>query len=319
MKTLKNETIRKVPTLSLKDFTHGTDDQKSNFVETLYTALIDYGFIILDDHLIEQEQVDRSYEVTKKFFDLPSDKKSQYGGISGGQRGFTEFGREHAKNNPNPDLKEFWHVGRELSASSQYHGIYPKNVWPDLEVPEFRKELSSLYNSLDKTAAVLLDAIGLALDLPKSYFREMINDGNSILRLIHYPPVDKQNTENSVRAAAHEDINLITLLVGATDSGLELLDRDGTWLAIESTPGQIVVDTGDMMQRLTNGVLPATTHRVVNPKDTSTTRYSMPYFVHPHSKASLAVIPQCEGEGKKWDDITAGEFLTQRLKEIGLI
>lgn len=319
MNTTTHETLRKVPTLSLRDFTHGTEEQKTNFVKTLYGALIDYGFIILDDHLIEQEQVDRSYEMTKKFFDLPSDQKSQYGGVAGGQRGFTEFGREHAKDNPNPDLKEFWHVGRELAATSEYNGVYPENVWPDTEVPEFRKELSNLYNRLDETAAVLLDAIGLALDVPKSYFRDMIHDGNSILRLIHYPPVDKQDTENSVRAAAHEDINLITLLVGATDSGLELLDRDGSWLAIESTPGQIVVDTGDMMQRLTNGILPATTHRVVNPKDTSTTRYSMPFFVHPHSKASLAVLPQCEGEGKKWEDITAGEFLTQRLKEIGLM
>lgn len=319
MNTTTHETLRKVPTLSLKDFTHGSEEQKKQFVATLYGALVDYGFIILDDHLIEQNQVDRSYEMTKEFFNLSSEKKAQYGGVAGGQRGFTEFGREHAKDNPNPDLKEFWHVGRELSATSQYNGVYPENVWPDAEVPQFRQELSNLYSKLDETAAVLLDAIGLALDLPKDYFRDMIDDGNSILRLIHYPPVEKQDTDNSVRAAAHEDINLITLLVGATDSGLELLDRDGTWLAIESTPGQIVVDTGDMMARLTNGILPATTHRVVNPKDTSTTRYSMPFFVHPHSKASLAVLPQCEGEGKKWPDITAGDFLTQRLKEIGLM
>lgn len=319
MNTTTHETLRKVPTLSLKAFTEGNDAEKKDFISKLYNGLVDYGFIILDDHIIDQSKVDKAYETTKAFFKLPSDVKGKYGGVAGGQRGFTEFGREHAKDNPNPDLKEFWHVGRELSATSQYKGVYPDNVWPDADVPQFKQELSDLYNAMDDTAAILLDAIGMALDLPKEFFRNMIDDGNSILRLIHYPPVDKQDTANSVRAAAHEDINLITLLVGATDSGLELLDRDGTWLAIESTPGQIVVDTGDMMARLTNGILPATTHRVVNPKDTSTTRYSMPFFVHPHSKASLAVLPQCEGEGKKWPDITAGDFLTQRLKEIGLM
>lgn len=317
--TTSNETLRKVPTLSMKSYTEGNETDKKNFVDSLYSGLVDYGFIILDDHLVDQKQVDLAYEMTKTFFELSSDVKGKYGGVSGGQRGFTEFGREHAKNNPNPDLKEFWHVGRELAENSQYKGIYPENVWPDADVPQFRKVFNDLYSAMDETAAVLLEAIGMSLDLPKNYFREMIHDGNSILRLIHYPPVTNQDTANSVRAAAHEDINLITLLVGATDSGLELLDRDGTWLAIESTPGQIVVDTGDMMARLTNGILPATTHRVVNPKDTSTTRYSMPYFVHPHSKASLAVLPQCEGEGKKWPDITAGDFLTQRLKEIGLM
>ncbi|MGB0453755.1 MAG: isopenicillin N synthase family dioxygenase [Bacteriovoracaceae bacterium] len=310
---------REVPTLSLKSFTEGSAEDQLKFVDTLYSALKEYGFIILDDHLIEQDKVDRAYEIGQQFFALEDEVKNQYGGVSGGQRGFTPFGKEHAKDNPNPDLKEFWHVGRELSSDSKYKDVYPANVWPDKDLPEFRKAYGDLYKAMDKTAEALLSAIGKALDVPANYFSEMIHDGNSILRLIHYPPVVNQDTKNSVRAAAHEDINLITLLVGATDSGLELLDRDGTWLPVKSKPGQIVVDTGDMMARLTNGILPATTHRVVNPDDTSTTRFSMPFFVHPHSEASLAILPQCVGEGKKWDDITAGEFLNQRLREIGLM
>ena len=172
---------------------------------------------------------------------------------------------------------------------------------------------------MDATAVVLLEAMGKALDVPADYFKNMIADGNSILRTIHYPPTKGQDTHNSIRAAAHEDINLITMLVGATASGLQLLDRDGTWLDVNSKPGQIVVDTGDMMSRITNDVLPATTHRVINPETDSEARYSMPYFVHPHSQAMLSCLKSCEGTGRKYEDITAGDFLIQRLKEIGLL
>ncbi|EQC51409.1 isopenicillin N synthase family oxygenase [Bacteriovorax sp. DB6_IX] len=313
-----NETLRKVPEISLLSYVNGDSADQIKFVDQLMFGLKEYGFIILNDHTVEQAKVDEAYDMVKEFFSLPIETKRNYAGVMGGQRGYTPFGMEHAKGNPNPDLKEFWHVGRTLSADSQYQGVYPDNVWPS-EVPNFEKAFRELYDSMDQTAGVLLEAIGKGLDLPQNFFADMIHDGNSILRTIHYPPTKGQDTQNSIRAAAHEDINLITMLVGATASGLQLLDRDGTWLDVNSRPGQLVVDSGDMMSRLTNDVLPATTHRVINPDNDGTERYSMPFFVHPHSNASLACLPSCVGEGKKYEDITAGEFLNQRLREIGLL
>jgi isopenicillin N synthase-like dioxygenase len=315
---MTHDTLRKVPELSLLNYVNGADSDKVQFVDKLFSGLQDYGFIILTDHLVDQAKVDKAYDLVHEFFSLPVEVKQKYhieGGM--GQRGYVPFGTEHAKDNPNPDLKEFWHVGRTLAANSPYKGVYDDNVWPS-EVPEFQKTFMELYDAMDQTSKVLLEAIGKGLDVPNGFFAGMVEDGNSVMRLIHYPPVEGHDTKNSIRAAAHEDINLITILVGATDSGLELLDRDGTWLPVKSEPGQLIVDSGDMMQRLTNHVLPATTHRVVNPDNSSSTRYSMPFFVHPHPKASLACLPSCEGEGKKYRDCTAGEFLEERLREIGL-
>ncbi|MBP9680772.1 MAG: isopenicillin N synthase family oxygenase [Bacteriovorax sp.] len=308
---------RKVPELSLLSYVNGTSTEQVKFVDDLFLGLKDYGFIILKDHTIDQSKIDRAYELVKEFFDLPLETKCKYKMDNGGQRGYTPFKTEHAKDNKNPDLKEFWHVGRELLSTSQYHGIYPENAWPS-EIAEFKKTFTELYEAMDTTSMHLLEAIGKALDLPASYFNEMIADGNSIIRTIHYPPTKGEDTKNSIRAAAHEDINLITMLVGATDSGLQLLERDGTWLDVFSRPGEIVVDTGDMMSRITNNVLPSTTHRVINPNSDSSARYSMPFFVHPHSKAMLKCIPSCVGEKALYADITAGDFLVQRLKEIGL-
>lgn len=313
-----NNNERKVPELSLTSYTKGSPEEQVKFVDTLMFGLKEYGFVILNDHTVDQKKVDEAYDMVKQFFALPVEKKNEYQGENGGQRGYTPFGMEHAKDSEHPDLKEFWHVGRELSADSQYKGIYPENIWPS-EVPGFKEKFIDLYESMDATANVLLEAIGKGLDVPEGFFADMVKDGNSILRTIHYPPTDGHDTTNSIRAGAHEDINLITMLVGATSSGLQLLDRDGTWLNVDSKPGQLVVDSGDMMARLTNNVLPATTHRVINPDNSGEERYSMPYFVHPHSKASLACLESCIGEGKKWDDITAGDFLNQRLREIGLI
>ncbi|OIQ16469.1 MAG: oxidoreductase [Bacteriovorax sp. MedPE-SWde] len=313
-----NDTLRKVPEISLLSYINGDSADQIKFVDQLMYGLKEYGFIILNEHSVDQAKVDEAYKMVKEFFALPIDTKNKYAGVMGGQRGYTPFGMEHAKGNPNPDLKEFWHVGRELAATSQYKGVYPENVWPS-EVTKFQQAFSDLYSSMDNTANILLEAIGRGLDLPKSFFADMINDGNSILRTIHYPPTKGQDTANSIRAAAHEDINLITMLVGATASGLQLLDRDGTWLDVDSKPGQLVVDSGDMMSRLTNEVLPATTHRVINPDNDGSERYSMPFFVHPHSKAELNCLESCIGAGKKYEDITAGDFLNQRLREIGLL
>lgn len=312
--------MRKVPELSLLSYVHGSANDKNKFVDDIFRGLKDYGFIILKDHTVEQKKIDRAYDLVKEFFDLPLETKLKYKGNNGGQRGYTPFKTEHAKDNKNPDLKEFWHVGRELSASSAYKGVYPENVWPT-EVAELKKTFIELYEAMDTTSVTLLEAIGKGLDVPSDYFSNMIHDGNSIVRMIHYPPTKGEDTKNSIRAAAHEDINLITMLVGATDSGLQLLERDGTWLDVESRPGEIVVDTGDMMSRITNNVLPSTTHRVINPSDDGSARFSMPFFVHPHSNALLRCIPSCASHnGRTPDpDITAGEFLTQRLREIGLI
>jgi len=308
---------RQVPKLSLLHYIHGNQTERSQFVDQLMIGLKEYGFIILVDHLVDQNKVDNAYHLVKEFFDLPIETKLKYKSKQGGQRGYTPFKVEHAKDHKFGDLKEFWHVGRELSTQSPYYGQYPENIWSD-ELPQMKEVFNSLYLSLDQTANFLLDAIGEGLEVSPQFFREMTKDGNSILRMIHYPPTKGEDTKNSIRAAAHEDINLITLLVGATDSGLQLKDRDGSWLDVQSLPGEIVVDTGDMMARLTNNVLPSTTHRVINPDNDSSRRFSMPYFVHPHSEASLACIPSCLNQGPLFPEITAGNFLMQRLREIGL-
>lgn len=312
--------IRKVPELSLLSYVNGDDFTKRKFVDDLFIGLKEYGFIVLTDHTVDQKKVDKAYELVHRFFNLDLTVKNKYSGVLGGQRGYTPFKREHAKDSDLPDLKEFWHVGRELDKASPYYGVYPENLWPR-EIETFKEVFLELYSSMDATSVLLLEALGRALKVSENYFKDMVHDGNSILRTIYYPPVeDESRIEGSVRAAAHEDINLITLLVGATSSGLELLDKDGHWLPIETKPGQIVVDTGDMMSRLTNDVLPSTTHRVVNPEgeDQKTARYSMPYFVHPHSNAVLSCLDSCVGEGRKYEDIVSSDFLQQRLKEIGL-
>jgi len=308
---------RQVPHLSLLSYVNGTTQDQIKFVDDIMFGLKEYGFIVLKDHTIKQERVDNAYQQVKEFFNLPLETKMKYKLSNGGQRGYTPFKVEHAKDSKHPDLKEFWHVGRDLSSSSQYFGVYPENVWPT-EISNLKENFQLLYSEMDKTSKILLEAIGKGLDTRAGFFDEMVNDGNSILRMIHYPPTKDQDTKNSVRSAAHGDINLITMLVGATDSGLQLLDKDGTWLDVQSGPGEIVVDTGDMMERLTNSVLPSTIHRVINPTTDSSTRYSMPFFVHPHSKASLKCLPSCVGKGEKYAEITAGDFLNQRLKEIGL-
>ncbi len=310
-------TKRQVPELSLLSYVNGSTQDQIKFVDDIMYGLKEYGFIILKDHTIEQKKIDHAYNLVQEFFKLPLETKMKYKLQNGGQRGYTPFKVEHAKDNKHPDLKEFWHVGRDLALTSQYAGVYPDNVWPS-EIKEIKETFQALYTEMDKTSKILLEAIGKGLDTPAGFFDSMVDDGNSIIRMIHYPPTAGEDTVNSVRSAAHGDINLITMLVGATDSGLQLLDRDGTWLDVSSKPGEIVVDTGDMMERLTNGVLPSTIHRVINPNNDRSARYSMPFFVHPHSKASLKCLPSCIGNGEKYSEITAGDFLTQRLKEIGL-
>ena len=314
-----SDTLRKVPELSLLSFTQGNTTEKAQFVDKLFSGIKDYGFIILTDHTIEDPVIKKGYKAVEDFFALSEEEKRKYvSPQKGGQRGYTPFGEEHAKDNPHMDLKEFYHVGREVPSDHPYAKYYANNIWPS-EIDGFETNLQNLFDNLDKTSEYLLDAIGMALDVPENYFRDMINNGNSILRAIHYPPVGEAPPVGSVRAAAHGDINLITILMGATASGLQLLDRDDTWLDIETKPGQLVVDSGDMLSRITNEIIPATIHRVINPEESTTARFSMPYFVHPRPDAMLECIPSCIGEGAKFPPITAHDCLMERLKDIGLM
>ncbi len=314
-----SDTLRKVPELSLLSYVNGSAEEQSKFVSDLFNGIKDYGFIILTDHTVDDQVIKNGYNAVEKFFDLSEEVKKGYvSKEGGGQRGYTPFGTEHAKDNPHKDLKEFWHVGREVADGHKFRKYYPKNIWPN-EIDGFKESLSELYAELDKTSQILLEALGKALDVPSTYFANMIDTGNSILRAIHYPPVGEAPPAGSVRAAAHGDINLITILMGATASGLQLLDRDGTWLDVETKPGQLVVDSGDMMSRITNEVIPATIHRVINPEESTSARYSMPFFVHPHPDAMLECIPSCEGDGAKFPPITAHDALMKRLKDIGLM
>jgi isopenicillin N synthase-like dioxygenase len=251
---------------------------------------------------------------------LPVEKKRSY--ISekgGGQRGYTAFGTEHAKYSEVMDLKEFWHVGREVADGHAFAKYYPKNIWPSDTVPEFKMVFEKLYAQLQEAGIQMMEALTFPLELEKNYFKDMVSEGNSILRLLHYPPIPEGIDSRCIRAAAHEDINFITLLPAATQSGLQLKDRDGTWLDIESDFGTLIVDAGDMLARLTNDVIPSTTHRVINPQDgTNKARYSMPFFMHPHPESNLSCLASCKNDGAKYPDISAHAFLMQRLQEIGL-
>lgn len=302
-------TTDRVVELSLSDFSHGSPEARQQFVDDLFTGLKYHGFIILNDHPIDEDLLDHAYDLSERLFNLDERRKLEYvSGAGAGQRGYTPFGKEHAKDSKYPDLKEFWHVGRDE---------YVPNIWPS-EFAEFKAVFTKIYDSLDAVGRVLLRALTEPLELPTDYFEKMVNRGNSILRLLHYPPIPEGADPNSVRAAAHEDINLITILVAASASGLQLKARDGQWLPIETAKNNLIVDSGDMLARITNEVIPATTHRVVNPEGPNTHRYSMPFFMHPNNDAVLTCIPSCKGDGAKYPDILADEFLKQRLREIGL-
>lgn len=311
--------VRQVPTLSLGSYTDGSKTDQMRFIDNLYSGIKDYGFIVLKDHQIPQSLFDRAYQLLAEFYSLPVETKMKYGKVAGGQRGYTPFGKEHAKDSPVMDLKEFWHVGREVEPNHKFAKYYPNNVWPD-EVPEFKNVFSTLYSSLNDAGRVMLQALTFPLDVPQFYFEDMVEDGNSILRLLHYPPIPQGTDPRCLRAAPHEDINLITILPAATASGLQLKDRDGTWLDVESKSGELIVDAGDMLSRICNDVIPSTTHQVINtPSATSSSRYSMPFFMHPNPEAMLSCIPSCRGAGAKYADISSHDFLMQRLEEIGLL
>jgi isopenicillin N synthase-like dioxygenase len=293
----------------------------ARFAQDIGSSFERFGFAIVADHGIDDSLIARAGEVTRAFFDQPEADKLRYKSPRGGARGFTPFGVEIAKGANENDLKEFWHVGRDLPTGHKYTASMPPNIWPDY--PDgFRETLTTLYAEFDRVGGQLLSAIAVYLGLDADWFAEPVRDGNSVLRLLHYPPVSAEAP--GVRAGAHEDINLITLLLGAEEAGLQLLDRTGAWLAVDPPQGALVVNVGDMLQRLTNHVLPSTTHRVVNPapERRGNARYSMPFFLHLASDFMIRTLPGCVTATRPDmypQAITADDYLQQRLKEIGLV
>ncbi len=310
-----------IPSVDLADFIHGTAEQKAQFVNDLGKAYEDIGFVAVKNHLIAMDTVDTLYKEVKAFYDLPQETKRKYEDKEiAGQRGYTSFGREHAKGSNAGDLKEFWHFGQEVTDGDPIKKEYPNNILVD-ELPVFNQVGLKAYKDLEATGKFMLRAIAIYLNLGETYFDDKIHNGNSILRPIHYPPITSE-PKSAVRAGQHEDINLITLLIGASADGLEVLNKQNEWVAVTALPDHIVVNVGDMLQRHTNGKLKSTTHRVVNParEKWGTSRYSIPFFLHPRSDMRLDCLPSCIGPGEKamWEPISAGEFLDERLAEIGL-
>ncbi|PBS12183.1 flavonol synthase [Lysobacteraceae bacterium NML93-0792] len=308
----------RIPTLDIRRF----DTDREAFVAELGAAYREWGFAGINGHGIPQSQIDGAYDVFKAFFALPEDVKKQYhvpGG--GGARGYTAFGVETAKGAQHFDLKEFWHIGREIPDDSKYREVMPPNLWPT-EVPGFREHGYGLYQTLDALGSKVLSALALHIGLPEDYFVDKTDYGNSILRPIHYPPITADDIPN-VRAGAHEDINLITLLVGASAAGLEVKSRDGEWVPFTSDADTIVVNIGDMLQRLTNHVYPSTTHRVTNPpgEQARKPRYSVPFFLHPNPDFVIDVLPStvtADNPSRYPEPITAQGYLEERLREIKL-
>lgn len=311
-----------VPSVDLTDFLSDDPKRKQKFIDEIGKAFEDIGFVALSGHFLSDELVDSLYAEIKKFFDLPQETKEKYEieGI-GGQRGYTSFGKEHAKGRKEGDLKEFWHFGQYVTDNPELEAEYPDNVMVK-ELPKFNEVGKETYKMLEKTAKYVLRALAIHLNLEEFYFDAYIKNGNSILRPIHYPPITSE-PKNAVRAAAHGDINLITLLMGAHGKGLQVKNHDGEWVDAIAKPEELMINVGDMLSRLTNNKLLSTIHQVVNPprEQWGTSRYSVPFFMHPVSEMSLNCLENCiDGDHPKlYADITAGAFLHQRLIELGLI
>ena len=313
--------FKNIPSVDLADFTEGNKETKAAFVKELGKAYEEIGFVAVKNHGLSDELCAELYAQVKGFFTLSKEEKEAYE-IEGlaGQRGYVSFGKEHAKNKNEGDLKEFWHFGQTVEDNDPIKEEYPDNVQVN-ELPKFNAVGKEVYQKLEATGREMLRAIALHLNLDENYFDAKIHNGNSILRPIHYPPITHE-PKDAVRAAEHEDINLITLLMGASADGLQVLNKSGEWISVTALPDQIVVNVGDMLQRLTNNKLKSTTHRVVNPprEKWGTSRYSIPFFLHPRSEVSLNCLPSCisESQPKNFSDITAGEYLEQRIIELGL-
>jgi len=310
-----------IPIVDLSDFTGGDVEKKRAFVQKLGEAYEEVGFVAVKNHGIPDALISDLYKYVQQFFSLPSDKKRNFEIPElAGQRGYTSVGKEHAKGSDAPDLKEFFQYGQSVPDDHPLKPEYPDNVSVE-EVEGFNETLLAAYRAFEKSGKSLLQAIALYLGLDENYFDDFVEEGNSIVRAIHYPPITVE-PKSAIRAEQHEDINLITLLVGASAGGLEILTKQNEWVGVTSLPEQIVVNVGDMLQRLTNNKLKSTTHRVVNPPRElwHTSRFSIPFFLHPKSAMDLSALESCvdENHPKVYDDITAGEYLDERLREIGL-
>jgi len=316
----ERDTVRRygIPVLDISAFS----GRRDAFTEALGSAYRGYGFAGITGHGLDDALIDDAYACFREFFALPERAKMAYhqaGG--GGRRGYTGFGVEQARDHDVPDLKEFWHVGREIDADNPYPDTLLANVWPD-EVPGFRRAALALYGALDNLGQRMLSAIALDLGLKADWFADKVNRGNSILRPIHYPPIRKARA-GAVRAARHEDINLITLLIGSREQGLEVLNKHGQWVPVTTLPGTIIVNVGDMLQRLTNHVYTSTTHRVVNPPGDAArrSRYSIPFFVHPNPDFVIETLAQCidaDNPDRYPEPITSDAYLRERIEEINL-
>ena len=314
-------TTQKIPSLDLNDFKSNETTKKMRFVKELGEAYQKIGFISLKNYGLNANIENELYQEVRNFFHLPLDKKIQYEKPElNGQRGYISFGKETAKGYKKSDLKEFWHFGQELDKSDPLYKEYEPNVFCN-ELPNFNKIGRKVFSILEETGLLVLRAIALHLNLPELYFDKKVTGGNSILRAIHYPPI-KTEPKGAVRAAAHGDINLITILMGASAEGLEIQARNGDWIGVTALPNQVVINIGDMMSRLTNDKLHSSIHQVINPKkeDWGKPRFSIPFFMHPRSEMSLNCLESCIGpeNPKKYEDITAGAFLEERIKELGL-
>lgn len=313
--------MNKIPSVNLQEFLSEDLQLKQKFVSEIGHAYETIGFVALKGHFLDDSLINSLYSEVKKFFDMPLEKKQQYEvpGI-GGQRGYVSFGKESAKGRKEGDLKEFWHFGQYVENNPELEDEYHSNVEVK-ELPEFNTTGKEIYKMLEKTAKYVLRALALYLELEETYFDKFIHNGNSILRPIHYPPIT-QEPEKAVRAAAHGDINLITLLMGAQGRGLQVQNHNGDWVDAIAEDDELMINVGDMLSRHTNNKLKSTIHRVVNPPRElwGTSRYSIPFFMHPISAMKLDVLESCidENNPKQFEDITAGEFLNQRLKELGL-
>ena len=314
--------MQNIPSVDLSDFLSDDPNRKRKFIKEIGEAYEEIGFVALRGHFLSDNLTESLYKEVKAFFDLPEEVKESYeiDGI-GGQRGYTSFGKESAKGKKEGDLKEFWHFGQDVIGNEKLKSEYPKNVLVN-EVPHFNKVGMEAYKKLEKTAIYVLRALALYIGLDELYFDKYVTNGNSILRPIHYPPIQGE-PKGAVRAAAHGDINLITLLMGASASGLEVQNKQGDWIGVTALPEQLVINVGDMLERLTNNKLRSTIHRVVNPpkEDWGKPRYSIPFFTHPISDMKLNCLEECidKEHPKAYDDITAGEFLNERLRELGLL
>ena len=321
MQNNQNNNMNNIPSVDLSDFLSADSKRKQKFVDEIGKAYEEIGFVALKNHFLSPDLTNQLYEQVQKFFELPPEVKRSYEHVElAGQRGYVSFGKEHAKDKPEGDLKEFWHFGQEPDIDANLSEKYPDNLKVK-ELPKFNDVGMTAYKMLEKTGIYVLRALSLHLGLDEFYFDYWANNGNSILRPIHYPPITVE-PKNAVRAGAHGDINLITLLMGASAPGLQVLRKDGVWIDAIAQPDELVINVGDMLQRLTNGKLKSTIHQVVNPPRElwHTSRYSIPFFMHPRSEMSLNCLPECidENHPKSFEDITAGAYLNQRLQEIGL-